>query len=392
MLLMRPGALGRAGRWSHSGADAANSGTSQDWIVQPPLRLLWFDGSARWSRNVAAMLVAGGRIFINYPDLRALDVYTGQPLWRRQRAGRIALAESGLYATQGNLCLVLDPATGQETGRIALPAGKARWSDVRVSGDYLVGGVGKHVVVVDLRSGRMLWRFPCRWTPYRLAAGTGKVFCTDQLPPLRGKEAKRRGAPPDKSKRRTLAFDAKTGRILWEVAKGSGLLRYSVPHDLLVASHGIYQATDGRRLGDTPAVKGGLAVVGDKLVGEYGQTYGLLTGAQISPAAPWRKRGCTRPKMSVRMITTRVGGYAAYFDLATRRLWDLPGIRPACTNNLIPADGVLNAPCLTGGCTCNYAASSYALAPAAVIPRGAIDRKAAARPARPPGHAPTGGK
>jgi hypothetical protein len=44
---------------------------------------------------------------------------------------------------------------------------------------------------------------------------------------------------------------------------------------------------------------------------------------------------------------------------------------PTCrrSNNLFPADGVLNVPNLSGGCTCNYMPVSQALVPAAVVER-----------------------
>ena len=46
------------------------------------------------------------------------------------------------------------------------------------------------------------------------------------------------------------------------------------------------------------------------------------------------------------------------------RLWN---VRPACDNNLFPANGLLNMPSLTGGCECNYSPVSQAYAPLAKI-------------------------
>jgi hypothetical protein len=39
-------------------------------------------------------------------------------------------------------------------------------------------------------------------------------------------------------------------------------------------------------------------------------------------------------------------------------------------NNLYPANGVLNIPSLTAGCTCNYAPVSVACVPSAAVERG----------------------
>jgi hypothetical protein len=51
------------------------------------------------------------------------------------------------------------------------------------------------------------------------------------------------------------------------------------------------------------------------------------------------------------------------------------GIRPGCqvNNNLYPANGVLNMPNLTGGCTCNFAPASVACVPAGVVRRGGLE-------------------
>ena len=51
------------------------------------------------------------------------------------------------------------------------------------------------------------------------------------------------------------------------------------------------------------------------------------------------------------------------------------GIRPACSvnNNLYPANGVLNIPSLTAGCTCNYAPVSMACVPAGVAECGGAE-------------------
>ncbi len=51
VLLSRQGALPDSADWTHSGADAANSGASQERSLTTPLAVLWFDGSLRWNRQ-----------------------------------------------------------------------------------------------------------------------------------------------------------------------------------------------------------------------------------------------------------------------------------------------------------------------------------------------------
>jgi hypothetical protein len=56
-------------------------------------------------------------------------------------------------------------------------------------------------------------------------------------------------------------------------------------------------------------------------------------------------------------------------DLDSRQITPILGIRPACqvNINLYPANGVLNIPNLTAGCTCNYLPVSMALVPSKAV-------------------------
>ena len=72
------------------------------------------------------------------------------------------------------------------------------------------------------------------------------------------------------------------------------------------------------------------------------------------------------------MVTTRVRANAAYIDLDSREATSLWNIRPACLNNLYPANGVLNAPNVLGGCTCNYTHTSQAYVPVSEIERASF--------------------
>ena len=63
------------------------------------------------------------------------------------------------------------------------------------------------------------------------------------------------------------------------------------------------------------------------------------------------------------LATTRYKGTAAYIDLDTQKFQPIWNLRAACSNNIFPANGVLNVPNLSGGCTCNYTPTSMALVP-----------------------------
>ena len=161
-------------------------------------------------------------------------------------------------------------------------------------------------------------------------------------------------------------------------------MRYSRKHDLVVMTSGIYRASDGSLVAALPDFAKAepktkpenlprpLFVIGDKLlVGaeERYVEYDLQTGRPAGKAMAWVRRGCTTPRASSNLLTTRVRGNAACIDLASREIISFWNVRAACSNNLFPAGGVVNMPSLTGGCTCNYVPVSQAYAPAGVIQR-----------------------
>ena len=83
----------------------------------------------------------------------------------------------------------------------------------------------------------------------------------------------------------------------------------------------------------------------------------------------WTRRGCTGTRASTHLLTTRYRGNSAWIDLESCEITPLLGVRPGCSvnNNLYPANGVLNIPNLTAGCTCNYAPVSMACVPVSVV-------------------------
>jgi len=220
------------------------------------------------------------------------------------------------------------------------------------------------VVCVNRQSGKLRWSFPAQHGRLSIAVGGGKVLCAE-LP----KPPNKRGERPKFEEARTVALDLQDGRVLWEVARGSEL-HYCQAADLLVSAEGVYQGKDGKRIGDSHAawcVAGGRMICGTSP--EWIEIYDLERLARLGDPLQWFRRGCTTLRASRNLVTTRFGGNAAYIDLDTRQITPVWNIRSGCDNNLFPADGVLNMPNLTGGCTCNYTPASLALVPASVIPR-----------------------
>ena len=411
VLLARSGALPGAADWSHAEADAACTGASADEL-RAPTSVLWFDASRRWHKYPGQnqVRVAGGRVVL-YENglLQASDVFTGRLLWEvelsaetldwqgvryarhRQWGPRASLSptaelvvvEDAVYLSDGAICMMFDAATGKPARHIALPDDlDTPWANVRVSGDFLVGSSGQHVLCMDRHTGKLVWRFEATRSPLFLAAGGNKLLCSELANSRRGEDQASDG--------RIIALKLATGDPLWE-RPGGARLRYSEALDIVVTPTSFLRGANGQPL-DQPAgvppadlvlTGRGLPasgvpayIAGGKLLAGSDDTlrvYELPSLNRIGSPMTWNRRGCTVTRASTCLMTTRLKGNSAWIDLESREITPFLGIRPACStnNNLYPANGVLNIPSLTAGCTCNYAPVSIACVPAAAVQRGA---------------------
>jgi outer membrane protein assembly factor BamB len=290
--------------------------------------------------------------------------------------------EDAIYLSAGNGCRIFDPATGQPAGRIDLPEQlELPWSNLRVAGDYLVGSSGAHVLCVNRRTKQVMWQMETGRKTLSLAVGSGKLFCAELANPRHGEDETRDGS--------TFAVDLATGSRLWQ-RPGGARLRYSPKLDVVVTPTGFYRGVDGeplpRKPGSPPTrmvVQGNRLpepgvpgyVAGNRLLTGTEDSlliYELPSGEPIGELLQWARRGCTATRASTHLLTTRYRGNSAWMDLDSREITPMLGIRPGCSvnNNLYPANGVLNIPNLTAGCTCNYAPVSMACVPARVLARG----------------------
>ena len=391
-LLRRAGPLPGSADWTHPKASAANTSASTDQLVKPPFGVLWFGGSVdtvfpSWDythRKYPTPLVVGGRMFIQIGNvLHVADVYTGRRLWKAtlpapkvKRIGYIyAAAKDGVYVACDETCLRLDPATGAELGRIGVPTrmGKAAtWSDIRLHRGSLIGSTGKSLVCIDRATGKERWSFECRHRLLSFAVGGDRVFCADcSIPDRRGKVTKTEG--------RLLGLDVTTGALAWEtpIEQEGGRrvipqLAYAEGKDVLIAvgeAVRAYQGASGAVLwekripGCNPCM-----VHRDLLITQEGELFDLLTGSRrpqrLWQGAPNRGlRGCNTAIAGEHLVAIR-DAHVSYFDLATYCQTSFRCIRSGCTNNLVLANGLLNAPNFAHGCSCNWPVfTSFAMAP-----------------------------
>ncbi len=331
----------------------------------------------------------------------------------------VATADAVYVVTQSE-CKVLDNRTGKITKVIPMPArtGEAKppeWGYLGVYQDVLLGGAGlahytrklapeevgdipappdfaasQGLVAFDRNSGAVLWRAEARHSFWHngIVAGNGRIYCLDRLPRSAEGKLKRRGqqTPEDY---RLVAFDIRTGRLLWETTTNifGTWLGYSETHDRLLQAGA--SATD--RLGDE-ASKGmivysgsngsvvwqnlelaynGPCILHNELIITGANSYKNSSGAfnlndgkpHLIPnpltgkMEPWkvhRTYGCNYIVASENLLTFRAGA-AGFYDLENHTgTGSLGGFKSGCSPNLIVANGVLNAPDYTRTCSCAY--------------------------------------
>ena len=405
-LLMRKGALPGSADWTHESANAGNTFTSKDQLVKGPFGVLWFGGSVDrifpdWDYTHSkgpSPLVTCGRMFIMVGcELHATDIYTGRHLWKvalpaskTRRHGYnhdnyVALKDA-VYVACGKTCLRLDPATGSKLGQINIPADLIEeepvvWREIRIWKDCLIGTTGNDLLCMNRYNGKVLWKIQSQQDRFSFAIGSGKVFCVDYLLPARRAVME--------TKDNILTLDARSGKILWQTSvkttvkvmdeKKAGkfqplkpLLAYCNLSDILIitvneSTAGAFAGRNGLLLWskdipcrDPPSPWSGPEppiLHHNLLITHAGQMYDPQTGSllpeRLWKGMNWGARGCGRAIASEHLVTVR-DAHASYFDLATGRQTFFRGVRSGCTNSLVPAGGLLNAPNFARGCSCNY--------------------------------------
>lgn len=211
--------------WTHYFHDSDGNPVADDSLVGPPNRLQWI-GSPRWSRHhdhaasMSALVSAGGRLFyildegptfsIQLPSrwrLIARDAFNGVILWKQD----------------------IDE---WNTHQYPLKSGPAHLLRRLVAvGDcvYVTLGIDAPVTSLDAASGKMNLTFAGSEFTREVVVSNGVVFCVadtskSTLPQWRRKDtyvwANTRKANPgwgwNGRTRKILAYDAQSGRALWE--------------------------------------------------------------------------------------------------------------------------------------------------------------------------------
>jgi outer membrane protein assembly factor BamB len=398
-------------------------------------------------------MVVAGRLFIQgMNSISSRDVYTGRVIWKHDfedlgtfgiyynetyadtplsteynqkhipgangRGSNYVATPEAVYVAVHGECQVLDARSGELKQTIALRDDKkdpAQWGFIGVYEDLLIGGddfahyslklggaksraestiedysASDGLAVYDRHDGRLLWRVKA-WHSFLhngIVAGDGKIFCLDKLTGHAEALLKRRGqAKPDDY--RVVAFDARTGEVLWEQQQEvfGTWLGYSAPYDVLLQAGAkasdrlatevgdgmiAYHGKSGKvRWKDMERQYTGPCILHNEVIftgansySNSGGAFNLLTGkvhlvenpltGQMEPWRINRTYGCNTIIASENLLTFRSGA-AGFYDLETMSgTSNLGGFKSGCTSNLVVANGVLNAPDYTRTCSCSY--------------------------------------
>jgi len=407
VLLRREGPLLGAASWTHETADSARSYFSKDQRVKAPLAVLWYGDGADYgfykSKDYGVGVkpqVVGGRLFayqIFSRTLHAIDVYTGRQLWKAkvEHFTRYASTEDGVYVAGGDKCLVLDPATGQvtKTFNYQIKDGVTpQVSDIRIGVDVIVIAAAyekvraihkglwdsKVLVALDRQTGEQLWTREAkdRFNNNAVAVGRGMVLCIDSVSPTETSAAERRGNLSQAAAATILALDARNGDERWHATTTNPFRDYSTSSNwlgvrsnddwlafaeqtgtLLTGRHNeihAFDAASGKEVWHKK-IGGGqpIIVMGDQFINQAGHIYAIATGEIVSGKSLFVRGGCNYAVANQHLLFVR-DRCASYVDIDSRGKHYLRNLRSGCSNSLVAADGLLNAPCFSVKCVCNY--------------------------------------
>ena len=405
-LMRRVGALPGSDDWTHECASPGRTYYSSDQQVKLPLGVLWYgDGPDHGFKKHkdyhigVKPQVCGGRL-VAFNErahlLRSYDIYTGRHLWERSVSpfARFASMPDGVFVAQGPHVTVLDPADGSEKANwpVTVEGAESLFAaDIRVTAQTVVTAVdfekvrnltkglydSRVLVGLDRATGRQLWvvRATDRFSHHGLAAGNGRVFCSDSPSNATTGEMKRRGETPESLSSTVIALDARDGQShwrrdlaypftsygdeFWSLQSRDDSLAYSEEADVLLVRKDkrmwALNGTAGDLLWEKD-MQGGqpLVVHAGTYYEQSGAAYDIRTGKPLPRHGGVRGgNGCNHAVACGDLFLRRTHT-AACFNVVTGETLYMRNVRSGCTNSLIPAGGVVSSPCFSVGCVCNH--------------------------------------
>ena len=310
-----------------------------------------------------------------------------------------------VYVVYGKTILELDAETGRTVKEFKLPK-ESYFGWLSVQGNYLVTTTdpiaiklsnkpkkpdaipalaevvasrfatgSRQLAVFNRKTGKLIWTRDAQYNfrHNNIALGANSVFVIDSLTDARLKAMRRRGLKP-KGKPALYALDIKTGKVRWQTDENvfGTFLNYSTEHDLLLQAGSAfrdrakddigqgmvaYRGANGKILwaNQDLSYNGPCLLMKNRILtnGNGGFAIDIKTGQPTG----WKYKrmyGCNTAIGSEHLLTFRSGA-AGFYDLANDGgTGNWGGFRSSCTANLIPANGILNAPDYTRTCSCAY--------------------------------------
>ena len=413
--LNRSGPATGAADWTHETGDAARTYFSTDERVRAPLALLWYgDGPDHgfqkfkdYGRGVKPQ-VAQGRLFAfddRAKQLAAVDIYTGRLLWRHDTDTsivRFASMPDEVYVASGLKCDVLNPANGALKTSMTCdidvaPESKPGVVAVRATDDLLLIGIGfdlpsghshpaiesglwdaKTLIAFDRRTRRQLWSRTAddRFNLHAIAVGRDAVYCVDSIAPLELDKRVRRGVAAKAVPSTTLALRSRTGKVIWsksfeysyQAMTGRGPLAirpyddwvaFNAEHNLVLSGklkeiHTLSAETGEQIWTSKSAGMQPIILSRDSYINQAGHRFDVTDGKQLSTSPLFRRTGGCNYTVGNQNLLFLRNKCASYIDLEKQEEHSLRNLRSGCSNSLVAAGGLLNVPCFSTGCVCNY--------------------------------------
>ncbi len=264
-------------------------------------------------------------------------------------------------------------------------------SDVRVGADVIVIAAAhekvrsiekglwdsRALIALDRETGEQLWTREAkdRFNNNALAVARGTVFAIDSVSPAQEAARARRGSQSPGELATILALDARTGQEKWRATTTNPFREYSAdgwlglrgnddwlafaePAGLLITGRQnevhAFDGVTGKEVWHKK-IGGGqpLIVMGDRFITQAGHTYAVETGEILSGTSLFFRGGCNYAVASQHLLFVR-DACVCYVELDTGKKHYLRNLRSGCSNSLVAADGLLNAPCFSVNCVCNY--------------------------------------
>lgn len=366
------------------------------------------------NRNPYPVIAAGRMFMLESSRIHCADVYTGRHLWKadvpesaksqrrlddhrttsRATDQNLITTEDLVYVLREDDAQVFDAATGKMVKVLTVPAkfrgekGDAPWDEVRIEGDLLYIAVANHLLALDRHTGDVKWSHDSGKNHVAFGLGNGQAHVIDYTT-ARGQDPAKTGAFETKVQ----VLNAATGEAFWsepltapdrpeQSERSAGrpqwagifqdnplkpTVHYSAAHNVLltIVDRHQFQAFDaqsgsrlwhydsGTRLTDLVTFEPP-TLTSQYVVCDDGVVLDVQTGKPAGPEAVGsRGTGCNRFVGSDALITFR-SALACFLNLETKERTYLSSTRPGCTNSMIPAAGLLNAPNFAHGCVCNY--------------------------------------